>query len=242
MISRMNRVRFSSEPPYLPGPRPGRQQLVEQVAMALLDVDEVEADPEGQPGRLDVAVLEAVELVVGDEGIIGAGGPSRWPCRRRCGDRAAGRAGPGAAVGTSSGRSGSAAGRRAGRRRGRSPRRWACRRLAEHPLEGRGGGSADDELAGIGPAFRDDRGGLAPDQLGPAGAEAAVAAEGQLARAAVGLAVAALHRLDRQPVADAPAADLDRPEAAARGRRPARGPGPAPARRRAGPRRVLYLK
>ena len=71
---------------------------------------------------------------------------------------------------------------------------------------------SDDELAGIGPALGNDRGGLAPDQLGPAGAEASVSAEGQLARRAVGLAVAPLHRLDRQPVADAPAADLDRPE------------------------------
>ena len=40
----MNRVRFSNEPPYLPGPRPGGQQLVEQIAVALLDVDEVKAD------------------------------------------------------------------------------------------------------------------------------------------------------------------------------------------------------
>ena len=43
--------------------------------MALLDVDEVEAGPERQRGRVDVTVLQTVELVVGDERGVG-----RRPC------------------------------------------------------------------------------------------------------------------------------------------------------------------
>ena len=66
----MNRVRFSSEPPYLPGREPGGEELVEQVSMALLDIHEVEADPVGQTGGLGVTVLEPVELVVGEERIV----------------------------------------------------------------------------------------------------------------------------------------------------------------------------
>ena len=58
--------------------RPGGQQLVQEVAMALLEVDEIEAGPSRQRGRLDVPVLQAVELGVGDEGksgpAVGAGG------------------------------------------------------------------------------------------------------------------------------------------------------------------------
>ncbi len=71
-------------------------------------------------------------------------------------------------------------------------------------------GRIDQKLTGIGPAFGDDRAGLPPDQLGPAGAEAAVAAEGQLARRAIGLPVAAFHRLNRQPVANPAASDIQR--------------------------------
>ncbi len=70
----------------------------------------------------------------------------------------------------------------------------------------------DDELAGIGPTLGHDRGGLAPDQLGAPRAEATVSAERQLARRAVELAVATLHGLDRQPIADASATDGDRTE------------------------------
>lgn len=57
--------------------RPGGEELVEQVAMALLDIYEVEADPVGQGGCLGVVVLETVELVVGQERIVGTDGPSR---------------------------------------------------------------------------------------------------------------------------------------------------------------------
>ena len=48
-------------------PGSGGEQLVEQVAVALLEVDEVEPDPMRQRGGRGVAVLKAVELVVGDQ-------------------------------------------------------------------------------------------------------------------------------------------------------------------------------
>ncbi len=45
--------------------------------MTLLDVHEVEPDPVGQGGRLGEPVLEAVELVVGEEGIVRSDDPAR---------------------------------------------------------------------------------------------------------------------------------------------------------------------
>ena len=42
--------------------------------MALLDVDEVEADRLGEAGGLDVMVEKLVQFVVGDQGVVGAGG------------------------------------------------------------------------------------------------------------------------------------------------------------------------
>ena len=65
----------------------------------------------------------------------------------------------------------------------------------------------DQQLPRIGPALFDDGGRLAPDQLGPAGAKAAVAADGQLVGRAVGSTVAAFHRLHTQGVADGQRAD-----------------------------------
>ena len=44
----------------------GAQQLVAEIAVAVLDVDEVEAGSAGQPRRLDEVVDQAVELVIGD--------------------------------------------------------------------------------------------------------------------------------------------------------------------------------
>ena len=45
--------------------------------MTLLDIHEVEPDPVGQCGRLGETVLEPVELVVGEEGIVRSDGPAR---------------------------------------------------------------------------------------------------------------------------------------------------------------------
>src|SRR5262249_61468816 len=83
----------------------------------------------------------------------------------------------------------------------------APRALAQQPLQAGAGVLRDEQLAGVGAALVNDRGRLAPDQLGAAGAEAGVAAEGQLAGPAVGGAVAPLHRLDAQGVAGAERAD-----------------------------------
>ena len=62
-----------------------RQQLVEQVAVALLDVDELEADVTGELRRGDVVVDEPLRSVVVDQRIAGV---DLAPCA----DRAAGRA------------------------------------------------------------------------------------------------------------------------------------------------------
>ena len=48
----------------------GSQQLGDQVAVTALDVHRVEAGPGRQLRRLDVRVLEAVEVLVGHQGIV----------------------------------------------------------------------------------------------------------------------------------------------------------------------------
>ena len=65
MIWVRNRMRFSSDPPYLPGPRLRAQHLVAEIAMARLRVDELKAAVMREPRRGDVVVHEAIELVVG---------------------------------------------------------------------------------------------------------------------------------------------------------------------------------
>ena len=57
------------------GPVVGAQQLVEQVAVAVLHVDEVEARLLGQHGRLDVLLGQLVELVVAEH--VGGPRPAR---------------------------------------------------------------------------------------------------------------------------------------------------------------------
>jgi hypothetical protein len=70
-VSRTKRVRFSSEPPYLPGRVRAPRQFVEQVAVALLEVDEVAARVSRHLRRDHVGVLEAVELIVGEDRVVG---------------------------------------------------------------------------------------------------------------------------------------------------------------------------
>ena len=94
----------------------------------------------------------------------------------------------------------------------RWPRRGLLWSRSSSRPEGEGIGRIDDELARIGPTFRDDGARLAPDELGAAGAETSKPAECQFAGRAVELGVAPFHRLDRQPVAHQAAADRDRPE------------------------------
>ena len=47
MISRRKRVRFSKLPPYLPGACAGAEKFVAEIAVAMLDVDEIEAEVVG---------------------------------------------------------------------------------------------------------------------------------------------------------------------------------------------------
>ena len=81
--------------------------------------------------------------------------------------------------------------------------------LAQQPLDGAGVGRTHQELTRVGPSLGDDGTRLAPDQLGPAGAEAAKAAERELARRAVERGIATFHWLDREPVADEATAHVD---------------------------------
>ena len=75
-----------------------------------------------------------------------------------------------------------------------------------------GVGIADKQLPGIGPTFLDDRGCLAPDQLGAAGAEAPVTPQRQLVRFAVLGPIAAFHRLETERIPGTQRSHLDRPK------------------------------
>src|SRR5262249_33842102 len=55
-----------------------------------------------------------------------------------------------------------------------------------------------------------NRAGFAPNELGPAGPEADVAAKGQVAGRSVEVAVAAFHRMNAPAIADGEAADANR--------------------------------
>jgi hypothetical protein len=72
--------------------------------------------------------------------------------------------------------------------------------------------AGDQELARIAPALVENGRGLAPKERGAPGAEAFVAAIGQLIGPAIEGAVAAFHRLDAQGIAGAEGSDLDRAE------------------------------
>ena len=67
----------------------------------------------------------------------------------------------------------------------------------------------EPELAGVGAAVLADGGGFEPDELGAAGGEALVAADGEFAGIAVELAIAAFHGMDGHGVAHGDGADLD---------------------------------
>ena len=109
-------MRFSKLPPYGPGRVIGREELVAQVAVAVLDVDELEARPAGPSGppprsrrsAADLGVAEQRRIVVGpmpnlrvQHGMM-IGDPRLQPALCGWGGR--------------SGRNGSVAGRPAGRR------------------------------------------------------------------------------------------------------------------------------
>ena len=170
--------------------------------MALLDVHEVEADAPGEGGGIGEAVLKLLKIRVVQQGVVRRDVLDGVDRRDVLGQQRSGVA-PAAGVGQLQaddqvvpaealpvGRSG----------RGQQALEVG-RRLR-----------ADEELARVRPPFGDDGGRFAPDELGAAGAEALPAAEGQFARAAVQGGVAALHGVDRQPVARGERADAQRLE------------------------------
>ncbi len=179
--------------------------------MALLDIDELKADALGQPGRLDVAVRQPAQLIVGQQRVTridrAAGGlVDHGP---RVEDRVVkGQQRPAIAVTARVsqlqpdhqilvGAEGFSVGGPAG---------------PEHGLKVRGGLVVEEQLAGVGPALLHHGGRLAPDQLGAPGPKAAITADGQLIGPAIKGAVAALHGLDAQGVAGPQRADGDGPE------------------------------
>lgn len=78
----------------------------------------------------------------------------------------------------------------------------------QHLREIGGGAFVDQELTRIGPGLLDDGGRLGPDELGAAGAEAPIAAQRQFVGPAVERTIAALHRLNAQPIADDERTDI----------------------------------
>jgi len=81
--------------------------------------------------------------------------------------------------------------------------------LVPHPFEVGRRLLVEEELARVGAALVEHRRRLAPDELGPAGPEAAVAAKRQLVWTSVEGAVAAFHRLHAQGIAGGECADGD---------------------------------
>ena len=67
----------------------------------------------------------------------------------------------------------------------------------------------NEQLAGVGPAFLDDGGRLAPDKLCSPGSETAIAAKGELIGLPVQRAVTTFHRLNAQGITGAKWPDSD---------------------------------
>ena len=185
-----------------------REQFRKQVAVALLEIDEVDADLRGQAGRGDVLILDPLEFVIREE-------------RIRIVDRPAGRLVDGERVeqGIVRGQQRpavSVAARvgdlQADEQIGVAAAGVAMRLPAagEHRFDRRGRSVVQPELPRIGSSLVADRGRFAPDQFRPAAAEADVAAVRQLVGPAVERAVAALHRLNGEAVAAALGADRHR--------------------------------
>ncbi|OPZ24734.1 MAG: hypothetical protein BWZ02_02779 [Lentisphaerae bacterium ADurb.BinA184] len=161
--------------------------------MAGFDVDAVESGLRGQPRRRNEGLLQGVQVVIGDYGVVGGQSVERVE--------------DGAAVGDE---------------RARKPGRLAVapgvrelkdqQRLAAPGLRGRAPGLGDQpgkgldrplvqpELARVRAGFAEHGGRLEPDQPGAAGRVAAVAAEGEGAGGAVVAGVKALHRVDGKTV------------------------------------------
>ena len=166
------------------GPIFRRQKFRQQIAVTLLEVDEIDADLCGQARGGDVLVFDPLQLVVARAAEKTRRPRGRSLCRLSA-DREWGRASRASSGDSRSGRSASVAGRR------RSPRRspkasrcdWRQREIISSMADAEP--VMQPELPRIGTPLVADGGGLAPDQFRPAAAEADVAAECQLVGPAV---------------------------------------------------------
>ncbi len=171
------------------------EQLAQQVAVAALDVDRVEAHLGRQPRRTDERLLQPLKLLVADQRVIRRQRVARVEHGRMVrDDRLRAPARP--AVPTGMGELKNAHGPMPDGLVGRGV--GGAQHLAEHP----GGGGVEPELAGIGAAFGDDGARLPPDEARAAGGESAIAADGQLGGRPGGGGVAAFHRLGGESVGD----------------------------------------
>ena len=163
--------------------------------MAALDIHSIIAARVGQARRLDVAILQAVQLVVADQGVVIGDllhaiqdavvmgqdrlGPVHRPAiAAGLGQLQHGKGRIVGAVGLTAGGQG----------------------IAAQFRKGGGVAGVQPELAGIGAALGRHGGGLEPEQAAAATGKALVAPDGQFAGAAVVGAVAALHGVHGQGV------------------------------------------
>ena len=159
-----------------------RQHFAEQIAMTLLDIDELEADLVRQPGRRDVMI----DQPLADRRRRAVDSWHRCSCRslyRRCAGSRIGSWNAITACDSCNGPSASVAGRRTRSSSLPQVSRWACRHCCSMRSRAAAVSLAEEQLPRLGPAFFDDRGRLAPDQLGSAGAETLITAIASARRA-----------------------------------------------------------
>ena len=187
----------------------GRQQLVEQVAVAVLHVDEVEPGPPGQHRGPHVVVDQGVELGVAEHRRVarrsGLEPDAAVEQRMAVGDARARRAvgpAPTARVGELQ-----AHDRPGGRATGVGMGRH---QVVAQRGEGVDRVVADHELAGVGAPVGAYCGGLGPHDPRPAGAEPPPPPAHQLRGGAVGAAVPPLHRQHAEAVGRLPPGHRER--------------------------------
>jgi len=181
----------------------GRQQLRDQVAMAGLHVHAVKAGFGRQPGSLDVHLLQAIEVLVGHQRVVGRQAVLRIEHRAVVGDDRLGDAG-----------------RLAVTARMRQlddgdhlVAEFVAGGLARgghEPGKGRGAALVEHQLPGVGAGLVQHRRGLEPDQPRAALGIADVAAEAERARRAVRRGIEALHGLHGEAIGDPQAGELQR--------------------------------
>ena len=183
-----------------PGATPGAEELVAEIAVAVLDIDPGEAGLLRQARRRDEILDEAGDLVVVEEDVVVVDAELRIQQGVAVeGAGLEGRAGVGAAEAARVGEL------EADAQVGGVAEAFAVGRDEGLAQAGDGGqrGFVEQELVGVGAAIVADGDGLAaPDELGAAEAEALPAAGSQLCGPAVEFAVPALHGQDAPAVAD----------------------------------------